>query len=168
MVTKQKDKIYTEFSRRLREACKDAGYDPDARGFSKRLGSMGGIGYKGAEKWLDGVGMPGMGNGVLLATSLHVSFNWLMAGQGNKSQSANDELSSKSTRTADKDIARPVYPVDPFKRLGKLSELWPFLTDESQEKVVELAEALKRSILHGSAPPMPPWKAKGKTKVTTK
>lgn len=47
------------------------------------MGRMIGVSYKGAGKWLNGDGMPDMGNATDLAKNLGVNFEWLMTGVGN-------------------------------------------------------------------------------------
>lgn len=83
MVSKKKETIYAEFAKRLWEACEDYGFKRE-RGLSKKVGALAGIGYKGAEKWLNGLGMPDMGHGVALASNLGISYEWLMTGRGAK------------------------------------------------------------------------------------
>lgn len=80
----EKRDVYQAFAKRLMDACAKDPTMPKAeeRSFLKALGQRVGIGYKGAEKWKKGDGMPDMGNAVLLATSLGVSFEWLMTGRG--------------------------------------------------------------------------------------
>lgn len=86
MVTTTKRAAYEAFAERLLEACRDDPTmpKPGERGFLKALGKKAGIGYKGAEKWVKGLGMPDMGNGSLVAQNLGVSFEWLMTGRGQK------------------------------------------------------------------------------------
>lgn len=81
MVTKAKNKIYQEFAARLHKACDDADL-PKGHGRATALGKLIGITYKGAGKWLNGDGMPDMGNGGILAVKLEVAFEWLMTGRG--------------------------------------------------------------------------------------
>ena len=86
MVTTTKRAAYEAFAERLLEACRDDPTMPRSgeRGFLKALGKKAGIGYKGAEKWVKGLGMPDMGNASLVARNLGVSFEWLMTGRGEK------------------------------------------------------------------------------------
>lgn len=81
MVTKVKNRIYQEFSERLHKACDRANL-PKPRGRATELGRLMRVSYKGAGKWLDGDGMPGMGHATALAVKLNVSFEWLMTGRG--------------------------------------------------------------------------------------
>lgn len=50
----------------------------------------------------------------------------------------------------------PVYPTEPFNRFGRLAQLWPYLTDESQNDVLDKVERLVNSSRHGLSPPAPP------------
>lgn len=81
-----KQDAYQAFAARLLEACADDPTMPKQtdRGFFKALGLRGGIGYKGAEKWVKGLGMPDMGHSTILAQNLNVSLEWLMTGRGFK------------------------------------------------------------------------------------
>lgn len=80
MVTKRKQLLYKEFSDRLHQAC-DAKKIPK-HGRATQVGALVGIGYKGASKWLNGDGMPDMGNATELAVKLEIDFDWLMTGRG--------------------------------------------------------------------------------------
>lgn len=79
MVTKRKARSYLQFSERLGKACDT--YGLPQKGRPRQLGALVGIGYKGAEKWLNGDGMPDMGHATLLAEELGISFEWLMTGR---------------------------------------------------------------------------------------
>lgn len=81
MVPTKKEQIYLQFSERLHKACDHAGLPRD-RGRATELGKLVGVGYKGAGKWLNGDGMPDMGNATDLAKELGVNFEWLMTGRG--------------------------------------------------------------------------------------
>ena len=81
VISETKSKIYRNFARRLHVAC-DHVQLPKGRGRATALGTMMGVSYKGAGKWLDGGGMPDMGHASGLATVLGVSFEWLMTGRG--------------------------------------------------------------------------------------
>jgi hypothetical protein len=82
MVTKLKRGVYLDFAKRLIEAWDKSDYQPKSgqQGFTKALGALADVGYKGAEKWVKGDGLPDMGNAVILAKKLGVSFEWLMLG----------------------------------------------------------------------------------------
>lgn len=48
-----------------------------------------------------------------------------------------------------------VYPEEPFNRLSKLAKLWPHLTDETQDDILDKIEHLVNTTRHGREPPTP-------------
>jgi len=103
MVTTEVEGAYKTFADRLLEACRDSKRlpKPDERGFNKALGKMAGVGYKGAEKWVKGSGMPGMANASLLADKLGVRLEWLMTGRGPKKLAADSVQFSRAIARED-------------------------------------------------------------------
>ncbi len=124
MVTMSKREAYEAFAERLLEACRDDPTmpKPGERGFLKALGEKAGIGYKGAEKWIKGMGMPDMGNGSLLAQHLGVSFEWLMTGRGPKTPSFAIAEGQAVYSAQVLDLARTVATLPPeiVEALGQL------------------------------------------------
>lgn len=62
---------------------------------------------------------------------------------------------------------KEMHLAEPFKRLGKLTELWPYLTDETQADLLNQVENAVRDSRFGSQPPDPEFKqSKKKGKVS--
>ncbi len=137
MVTNTSAEIYRQFADRLNEVCNDLKL-PE-RGKSKLVGKMAGVGYKGAEKWLIGMGMPGMAHAAKLAVSLGVCFEWLMTGRGPK------HLGDKPHTTTQAKMAQS-FSIDDNKILAKLVDLWPRLSEDARENIMDQAqESLNRT-----------------------
>ncbi len=77
-----------EFSKRLNEALDGLGVPPKHQGRQQALVDLLkpdlDVSQKGARKWLEGEGFPGMENAVILAKKVDISVEWLLTGRGPK------------------------------------------------------------------------------------
>jgi hypothetical protein len=160
MVTKVKEVAYRAFAQRLHEACTDAGIPP-GRGRATQVGSLVDVGYKGATKWLDGIGMPDMGNATILAQALGVCFEWLMTGRGPKkldgAQKAAEEPGTYRIQPSAKNLAGAIevfeavlppsrYIVPPGKKAESIIQIYNCTkTDGSLDmtRVLSLVKPIK-------------------------
>lgn len=139
MVTKLKRDAYQSFAQRLMRACSDRPDMPKKgeRGLPKALGALAGIGYKGAEKWIKGEGMPDMGHAAILADRLNIGFEWLMTGRGPmRPHYVQEETPLYSRRNAGP-IPEPV--VDPVSIEAELDKLPSDVSGLLKRLVVTLA-----------------------------
>jgi hypothetical protein len=141
MVTKETEKAYRDFSERLLEACEDSKILPkkDERGFNKALGKLAGVGYKGAEKWVKGGGMPGMANASILAKKLGVRIEWLLTGEGPKK--IDQDIPAFSRRHAMEQPAS--YAIDADDLLARKIQQLP---EDLKNQIKALIEAIQKNI----------------------
>lgn len=87
---------------------------------------------------------------------------WRRLGLGTKVPSVEQGATVSSETRQPGRRRKPVYPIDPNKRLARIVELWPYLTDESQQDFVQKLETFVTDVRHGAPPPSPPLKRKEK------
>lgn len=78
------DAELAEFSRRLNEICDDMQVPPKGQSRQTTLAKTFNVTQKGARKWLESEGYCSIAMGKRIAAWAHVSFDWLMTGQGKK------------------------------------------------------------------------------------
>lgn len=81
-----------KFAARLNEALDDAGIPKKGMGRQSTLVRMLGISHRVAKKWLEGSEFPPTSKMVKISEMLVVRSNWLFSGQGEKTQSGEDNL----------------------------------------------------------------------------
>jgi transcriptional regulator with XRE-family HTH domain len=84
----QSDEMRAEFSRRLNQAMKDAGWGMRGRG--AHLAKITKTTPRGASKWLNGESIPRQEKLRIIANDLGVSQNWLQYEEGQKAQRPKD------------------------------------------------------------------------------
>lgn len=131
MVPNKKERAYQQFAARLNKACDDIGLPK--RGRSKLVGAMVGVGYKGAEKWLNGLGMPDMGHATELAKELRKEFDWLMTGRGSEEPRTLAEIREEEDHPPKSKLSDT--------ELQELSKAWPHMPKEIKNAIRALVDS---------------------------
>lgn len=79
------------FSARMNEICDDMKVPPKDQGRQTKVGAIFKVSQKGARKWLEGEGFPGIEKAAEIAKWAGVNFEWLMTGRGLKNAIAGTE-----------------------------------------------------------------------------